>query len=164
MMKTLRNDRGVVMIAALGIIVALAGLSLVVATSGQMSTLTGAIASQAAAAFYAADGGAYYSLGDNDNFDPNVPTRVVDLATSPASLPSTVTSSFVNYRALPGNLLIRTTDGRVRAAQFGQNEGLGKMYYFRLDSVKNKAAVGVDPASRVQMEAAKPGPCADCGS
>ena len=55
MMKTIRNDRGVVMIAALGIIVALAGLSLVVATSGQMSTLTGAIASQAASAFYAAD-------------------------------------------------------------------------------------------------------------
>src|SRR5690606_16299171 len=42
-MKAVRNERGVVMVVALGIVLALAGLSLTVARSGQMSTLTGAL-------------------------------------------------------------------------------------------------------------------------
>jgi hypothetical protein len=163
-MKHLANDRGIVMIVALGVIAALAGLSLMVATSGQMSTLSGALHSQASSAFHTADGGAAYSLGDNLNFVPDMAPRVVDLTGSPASINTVVTASYVAYRSLPGNLLIRTTDGRVRAAQFGQNEGLGKMYVFRVDSKKTVTTNGVDPTSRVQMEAAKPGPCADCGT
>lgn len=160
----LGNERGIVMIAALGIIVALAGLSLVVTSSGQMSALTGALAQQAARAFYQADGGAYYSLGDTNNFVPDMAPRSVDLNGTSANVDATVQASYVNYRALPGNLLIRTTDGNIRAAQFGQGEGLGKMYYFLLDSQKNTATSGVDPKARVQMQAAKPAPCADCGT
>lgn len=163
-MKTIQNEQGIVMIAALGIIVSLAGLSLVVASSGQMSTLTGALSAQAARAFYAADGGAYYALGEQANFVPDMPDRSINHSTTSADLDSTVTASYLNYRALPGNLLIRTTDGKVRPAQFGQGEGLGKMYYFQLDSVKNTQNQGLDPMARVQMQAAKPGPCADCGS
>ncbi len=163
-MKTIRNERGIVLIAALGIIASLAGLSLVVVSSGQMSTLTGALAAQAARAFYAADGGAYYALGEQDNFVPDMADRMIDHSGTSASLDTSVTASYLNHRALPGNLLIRTTDGKVRPAQFGQGEGLGKMYYFRLDSQKNAATVGLDPMARVQMQAAKPGPCADCGS
>ncbi len=163
-MKTIKNERGIVMIAALGIIVALAGLSLVVASSGQMSTLTGALSAQAARAFYMADGGAYYGLGEQANFVPDMVDRPVDHTTTSANLDTTVTASYLNYRALPGNLLIRTTDGQVRPAQFGQGEGLGKMYYFQLDSLKNTGTAGLDPTARVQMQAAKPGPCADCGS
>lgn len=163
-MNTLRNERGIVMIAALGIIVALAGLSLVVTSSGQMSTLTGALSAQASRAFYAADGGAYYALGEQANFVPDMADRATDHSGTSANLETTVTASYLNYRALPGNLLIRTTDGKIRPAQFGQGEGLGKMYHFRLDSLKNTTNVGLDPMARVQMQAAKPGPCADCGS
>lgn len=163
-MKTIQNERGIVMIAALGIIVALAGLSLVVVSSGQMSTLNGALAAQAARAFYAADGGAYYALGEQLNFVPDMTNRLTDHTSTSANLDTTVTASYLNYRALPGNLLIRTTDGKIRPAQFGQGEGLGKMYYFQLDSLKNTTNVGLDPMARVQMEAAKPGPCADCGT
>jgi hypothetical protein len=163
-MKGLQNERGMVMIVALGTLVALAGLSLMVATSGQMSSLTGALSAHAANAFHQADGGAYHSLGDNLNFVPGMAPRLVNLDAPPASVKSTVTASYLQYRSLPGNLLIRTLDGRVRPAQFGQNEGLGKMYLFLLDSRRNTVTVGVDPTSRVQMQAAKPGPCADCGS
>lgn len=163
-MNTLRNDRGIVMIAALGIIVALSGLSLMVASSGQMSTLTGALSVQAARAFHAADGAAYFGLGDQQNFVPDMATRETNHSTTSAVIDATVTASYLNYRALPGNLLIRTTDGKIRPAQFGQGEGLGKMYYFQLDSRKNVTTTGLDPAARVQMQAAKPGPCADCGS
>lgn len=163
-MKTIDNERGIVMIAALGIIVALAGLSLVVASSGQMSTLTGALSAQASSAFYTADGGAYYALGEQANFVPDMADRAVNHKGTSALLDTTVTASYMNYRALPGNLLIRTTDGKVRPAQFGQGEGLGKMYYFQLDSLKNTTNLGLDPLARVQMQAAKPGPCADCGS
>ncbi len=163
-MSTLQNERGVVMIAALGIIVALSALSLVVTTSGQMSALTGALAEQASRAFYVADGGAYYALGEPQNFVPDMADRFTDHTGTSANLDTTVRASFVAYRTLPGNLLVRTTDGRIRAAQFGQGEGLGKMYFFKLDSQKNAAEVGLDPAARVQMQAAKPGPCADCGT
>lgn len=163
-MKTLRNESGIVMVAALGIIVALAGLSLVVVSSGQMSTLSGALAAQAARAFYAADGAAYYALGEQENFVPDMADRPIDHGGTTANVDATVTASYLNYRALPGNLLIRTTDGKIRPAQFGQGEGLGKMYYFELDAQKNTNNVGLDPMARVQMHAAKPGPCADCGS
>ena len=163
-MKTIRNERGIVMIAALGIIAALSGLSVVVASSGQMSTLTGAIASQASRAFYAADGGAYYALGEQDTFVPDMGDRYTNHNSTSANLEASVTASYLNYRALPGNLLIRTSDGKTRPAQFGQGEGLGKMYYFQLDSQKNTTTLGIDPMARVQMQAAKPGPCADCGS
>jgi len=163
-MNTMNNERGIVMIAALGIIVALSGLSLVVVSSGQMSTLTGALAEQAARAFYVADGGAYYALGEQDNFVPDMADRYTNLTSATVDLDTTVKASYLNYRALPGNLLIRTTDGKIRPAQFGQGEGLGKMYYFELDSTKNVSTAGLDPMARVQMQAAKPGPCADCGS
>lgn len=163
-MKTIRNERGIVMIAALGIIVALSGLSLVVVSSGQMSTLTGALSAQAARAFYAADGAAYYGLGEQLNFVPDMADRQQNHTATSANLDATVTASYLNYRALPGNLLIRTTDGKIRPAQFGQGEGLGKMYYFQLDSLKNTNNAGLDPMARVQMQAAKPGPCADCGT
>jgi len=163
-MHIVKNERGIVLIAALGIIVALAGLSLVVTSSGQMSTLTGALQQQAARAFYLADGGAYYALGEQANFVPDMADRVTDHNATSANLDTTVTASYLNYRALPGNLLIRTTDGKIRPAQFGQGQGLGKMYYFELDSQKNTAQAGLDPTARVQMQAAKPGPCANCGT
>ncbi|MFP6664882.1 MAG: hypothetical protein VCC00_11815 [Deltaproteobacteria bacterium] len=163
-MNSLRNEKGVVMIVALGLVGALAGLSLAVTSSGQMSTITGALSAQATRAFYVADGGAFYALGDMQNFVPFMAPRSVDLKSTPADIESIATASYAGYRALPGNLLIRTTDGRVRPAQFGQGEGLGKMYLFGIDSLKAPNTAGIDPASRVQMMAAKPGPCADCGS
>jgi hypothetical protein len=163
-MSTIRNENGIIMVVALGIVAALAGLTLSLATSGQMSTLSGALSTHSASAFYSADGAAYYALSDGDNFVPFMAPRTTNLQGGPVDLSSSVTSTYDSYRALPGNLLIRTTDGNVRAAQFGQNEGLGKMYLFRLDSRKNTATLGVDPSSVVSMKAAKPGPCADCGS
>ncbi len=159
----LSDERGMVMIVALGLIVALSALTLQVATSSQMSALTGALARDAAQAFHTADGGASFSLEDDQNFVPDMGPRAVDLTGSAATLKATVVARYLGYRALPGNLLVRTTDGRVRAAQFGQNEGLGRMHVFDLDSRRNVQTVGVDPASGVHLEAAKPGPCADCG-
>jgi hypothetical protein len=163
-MKTLRNERGIVLIVALGMMVALAGMSLAVATSGQMATLTSALAGHSTDAFHVADGSAYHGLSDNQNFEPFMANRISDLTGETVALPGTVTASYTQYRALPGNLLIRTTDGNLRAAQFGQGEGLGKMYHFRLDAQKNRTQAGIDPFSRVAIEAAKPGPCADCGA
>jgi hypothetical protein len=162
--KTLRDERGIVLIAALGMMVALAGLSLAVANSGQMASLTSALAGHATDAFHVADGSAYQGLADNDNFVPFMTLRTTNLAGESAALPGTVDASYLTYRALPGNLLIRTTDGNLRPAQFGQGEGLGKMYHFRLDARKNVTTAGVDPWGRVAIEAAKPGPCADCGA
>lgn len=167
-MKTIRNERGVVMVVALGIVVALAALSLAIARSGQMSTLTGALSAHTANAFYMADGAAYHALGDVSLFKAPAPGQSAvmqpkDLTTE-AGMPSRAEVLFSLYRSLPGNLLIRTTDGRVRPGQFGQNEGLGKMFFFTVDGVKDPTTSGVDPRSRVQMQAAKPGPCADCGS
>ncbi len=163
-MKTLRNERGIVLIVALGMMVALAGMSLAVATSGQMATVTSALAGHSTDAFHVADGTAYHGLSDNQNFVPFMTTRVSDLTGQTVALPGTVSASYTTYRALPGNLLIRTPDGNLRAAQFGQGEGLGKMYHFRLDAQKNRTQAGIDPYSRVAIEAAKPGPCADCGA
>src|SRR5581483_7358263 len=127
-MNPVRDERGIIMVVALGIVAALAGLTLAVATSGQMSTLTAALSTHAANAFYAADGAAYYGLSDINNFVPFMAPRATNLEGGPADLKSTVTANYEAYRALPGNLLIRTVDGNVRPAQFGQNEGLGKMY------------------------------------
>jgi hypothetical protein len=163
-MKRLHDEQGIVMVVALGIVAALAGLTLAVATSGQMSTVAGALSVHAANAFYAADGAAYYALADPQNFVPFDPPKVTNLDGGQIDLKSTVTSVYDSYRSLPGNLLIRTTDGNVRPAQFGQNEGLGKMYVFVLNAQKNTTNVGIDPASAVSMRAAKPGPCADCGT
>ena len=39
-MNLIRNEKGVIMVVALGIVAALAGLTLSLATSGQMSTLS----------------------------------------------------------------------------------------------------------------------------
>ena len=78
MLNPVRNEQGLVMVAALGLIVVLSGLSLVVVSSGQMSTLTGALTRQAAKAFHVADGGAYYALGEAGNFNPDMAARVVD--------------------------------------------------------------------------------------
>lgn len=159
-----RNERGVIMVVTLFLVAALAGLTAAVMASGQMSTITGTLATQQANAFYAADGAAYYALSDDANFVPFMAPRTTNLTGGQPNLNSSVTSSYVGYRALPGNLLIRTTDGAMRAAQFGQNEGLGKMYVFQLDASRNTTTFGVDPASSVSMRAAKPGPCADCGN
>jgi hypothetical protein len=167
-MSAVRNERGIVMVVALGIVLALAGLSLTVARSGQMSTLTGALSGHLANAFYLADGAAYHALGDSTLFRPPAPGQtpgvfVKDLTTE-ANMKSHAEVRFSLYRSLPGNLLIRTTDGRVRPGQFGQNEGLGKMYFFTVDGLKNPTNTGIDPKGAVQMQAARPGPCADCGS
>lgn len=167
-MSRMRDERGIVMVVALGIVVALAAMSLALARSGQMSTLTGALSAHLANAFYLADGAAYHALGDPALFVPPPPDAtpavyVKDL-TSEASMPCQAQVQFSQYRSLPGNLLVRTTDGQMRAAQFGQNEGLGKMYFFNVNGLKNPTNVGIDPKGAVQMQAAKPGPCADCGS
>lgn len=158
------NQRGIVLVVALGVMVALAAMSLAVTRSGQMSTLTGALSAQTANAFYLADGAAYFALGDPTLFVPDGNTYARDLSAAPTSMPSTANVTFTLYRSLPGNLLIRTTDGKVRAGQFGQNEGLGKMFFFTINGVRAPTTVGLDPASTVQMQAARPGPCADCGS
>lgn len=163
-MRRVRNERGVVMVVALGIVLALAALSLTVARSGQMSTLTGALSAQLANAFYLADGAAYHALGDSTVFVPDNAIREKDLAGGTTTMPSKAYIKFLLYRSLPGNLLVRTTDGKVRPGQFGQNEGLGKMYFFTVDGVKTPTNAGIDPKGAVQMQAAKPGPCADCGS
>jgi hypothetical protein len=157
----LRDERGIVMLVALGLSMALAGLTLAVSTSGQMSSLTAALASQATAAFYVADGAAYHSLGDNQNFVPFMNPRNTDL-TSPAALDAAVTSTFSGCRVLPGNLLVRTKDGNVRAAQFGQIDGIAQMFFFTVDARKKAAAAGVDPTNRVSMQAAKPGTSTSC--
>jgi hypothetical protein len=167
-MNRMRNERGVVMVVALGIVLALAAMSMTVARSGQMSTITGALSAQLANAFYLADGAAYHALGDPTMFQPPAPGAtpsvfVKDL-TSEASMPSRAEVRFALYRSLPGNLLVRTTDGKMRPGQFGQNEGLGKMFFFTVDGLKNPTNAGIDPKGAVQMQAAKPGPCADCGS
>jgi hypothetical protein len=163
-MRTMRNERGMVMVVALGVMVALAAMSLAIARSGQMSTLTGALSAQTANAFYLADGAAYFALGDPSVFVPDNNVYTKDLSSGTTNMPSQAYIQFALYRSLPGNLLIRTTDGKVRAGQFGQNEGLGKMYFFNVDGVRSPTTVGVDPRSTVEMQAAKPGPCADCGS
>lgn len=160
----LHNERGIVMVVALGVVTALAGLTLAMAMSGQMSSLGSALSAHATNAFYAADGAAYYGLSDAANFVPFMAPRTTNLQGSSVDLQSSVTATYEAHRALPGNLLVRTADGNVRAAQFGQNEGLGKMYVFRLDAKKNTATAGVDASSTVSIKAAKPGPCADCGS
>jgi hypothetical protein len=167
-MKAVRNERGVVMVVALGIVLALAGLSLTVARSGQMSTLTGALSAHLANAFYMADGAAYHALGDPTFYvvpaPGATPVTVARDLTNETQIPSRAEVRFSLYRSLPGNLLIRTTDGRVRPGQFGQNEGLGKMYFFTIDGLKNPTNAGIDPRGAVQMQAARPGPCADCGT
>lgn len=166
-MKTIGNERGVVMVVALGIVLALAALSLTVARSGQMSTLTGALSAHTANAFYMADGAAYHALGDPVLFvapAPGAPPVAQAKDLTDIGIPSQASVLFSLYRSLPGNLLIRTTDGKVRPGQFGQNEGLGKMFFFTVDGVKSPTTNGVDPRSLVQMQAARPGPCADCGS
>lgn len=168
-MQTMRNQRGMVMVVALGVMIALAAMSLALARSGQMSTVTGALSAQTANAFYLADGASYFALGAPatffvpDNLTVHT-TYTMDLSGSPTNMPSQGSVQYAQYRSLPGNLLIRTTDGQLRAAQFGQNQGLGKMYFFNVNGVRTPTTVGVDPTSTVQMQAAKPGPCADCGS
>lgn len=163
-MSRVRNERGIVMVVALGIVLALAAMSLTLARSGQSSTLTGALSAQLANAFYLADGAAYHALGDPTLYVPDNTTRQVDLSGGSTAMNSSAYVKFAQYRSLPGNLLVRTTDGKVRPGQFGQNEGLGKMYFFTVDGVKNPTNAGIDPKGAVQMQAAKPGPCADCGS
>ena len=103
-------------------------------------------------------------LGYSTLYVPDNTTRQVDLSGGSTAMNSSAYVKFAQYRSLPGNLLVRTTDGKVRPGQFGQNEGLGKMYFFTVDGVKNPTNAGVDPKGAVQMQAAKPGPCADCGS
>ena len=159
--KTIGNERGVVMVVALGIVVALAALSLTVARSGQLSTLTGALSAHTANAFYLADGAAYHALGDNALFNAGSNDAFPKDLMSEANMSSRAEVQFTLYRSLPGNLLIRTTDGKVRPGQFGQNEGLGKMFFFTITGIKDPATAGVDPRSIVQMQAARPGPLAN---
>jgi len=162
-MKTIRNERGIVLVVALGITIAMAAMSLAIARSGQMSTMTGMLSAQVANAFYMADGAAYHAIGDATLFVPDSSMHPKSL-TSEAQMPSRAEVRFALYRSLPGNLLIRTTDGKIRPGQFGQNEGLGKMFFFTVKGIQDPATVGVSPASSVEMQAAKPGPCANCGS
>jgi len=163
-MNRVRNERGIVIVVALGIVLGLAAMSLTVARSGQKSTLTGALSGHLANSFYLADGAAYHALGDPTIYIPDETTREVDLAGGSTAMNSKAYVKYALHRSLPGNLLVRTTDGKVRPGQFGQNEGLGKMFFFTVDGVKNPTNVGIDPRGAVQMQAAKPGPCADCGS
>jgi len=162
-MENVRNERGIVLVVALGLIIALAALTLSIARSGQMSTLTGALSAQTARAFYMADGAAYHALGDVALYLTDGVQRQKDLATE-ASMPSVAFVQWRSYRSLPGNLLIRTTDGRMRPAQFGQAEGLGKMHYFDVDGLMAPTTAGVEPRSAVQMQAARPGPFLDGGT
>jgi hypothetical protein len=159
-MRTLENQRGMVLVVALGVMVALAAMSLAIARSGQMSSLTGALSAQTANAFYLADGAAYYALGTPALFNVDNNTYTQNLASLDAAMPSQSAVKYALQRSLPGNLLIRTTDGQVRAAQFGQGEGLGKMYFFNVTGTRTPTNTGIDPASTVVMQAAKPGPCA----
>lgn len=158
------DEKGIVMVAVLGIIVVLSALSLAVATGGQMTTLANSLSGHAEKAFQSADGAAHWGLTDPSNFTPNMSARTSSLGSTAAALDATVTSTYVGYRALPGNLVIRTTDGTARPAQFGQGDGLGKMYHFRLDGRRLTAQAGVDPAGAVTIRAAKAAPCADCGN
>jgi hypothetical protein len=162
-MTTLRDEKGIVMLAALGMVAILAGISLAVASSGQMSTVGGSLSVESVRAFYMADGGVFYALGEAENFVPES-SRTADLSETAAGLDAEVESSFIGYEALPGNLLIRTTDGRLRPAQFGQGAGLGKMYMFQIDSRKVSGTQGLASRGHVRMTAARPGPCLDCGS
>ena len=164
MLDPVKNERGLVMVAALGIIVVLSGLSLVVVSSGQMSTLTGALTRQAAKAFHVADGGAYYALGEAGNFNPDMAARVVDHSATEAAIGAIVTAEARGRRSLPGNLMIRTTDGKLRMAQFGQGEGLGQMFFFRLRSDTQSGEGDPLPWASVRIEAAKLAPCPDCGA
>src|ERR1700687_4697323 len=109
-MRMMRNERGMVLVVALGVMIAMAAMSLAIARSGQMSTLTGSLSAQTANAFYLADGAAYYALGDPAVFVPDTNTYSKDLTSSPTSMPSQAYIKFALYRSLPGNLLIRTTD------------------------------------------------------
>ena len=54
-MVRLRDEQGIVMLAALGMVAILAGISLAVASSGQMSTIGGSLSVESVRAFYAAD-------------------------------------------------------------------------------------------------------------
>lgn len=162
-MKRLHNQDGLIMVVALGIVAVLAALTLAVATSGQMSTATSALSTHSGAAFHVADGTAHHALSDASNFVPYMAARTTNLKGTTADLDGSATSTYAEYRALPGNVLVRTTDGVVRAAQFGQAEGLGKMYIFRVDARRNTAVVGRDPAGTVSMRVAKAAPCPDCG-
>ena len=162
-MERMRNEDGLIMVVALGIVAVLAALTLAVATSGQMSTVTSALSTHSGAAFHVADGAAHFALSDEANFVPHMASRTTNLKGTTANLDGSATSTYAEYRALPGNVLVRTTDGAVRAAQFGQAEGLGKMYVFRIDARKNTAVVGVDSAGSVSMRVAKAAPCPDCG-
>ncbi|MBU6282403.1 hypothetical protein KGQ64_09200 [bacterium] len=162
-MDRVRNEDGLIMVVALGIVAVLAALTLAVATSGQMTTVTSALSTHGGAAFHVADGTAHYALGDDLNFVPYMASRTTNLRGTTADLDGSATSTYAEYRALPGNVLVRTADGQVRAAQFGQAEGLGKMYIFRVDAKKNTAAAGIDPAGTVSMRVAKAAPCPDCG-
>ena len=159
----LQNEQGIVMLAALGMVAILAGISLAVASSGQMSTVGGSLSMESVKAFHAADGGVFYALGEAENFVPES-SRSTDLSQAAVALDADVESAFLGYEALPGNLLIRTTDGRLRPAQFGQGAGLGKMYMFQIDSRKASGQTGLAARSHVRMTAARPGPCADCGA
>ncbi|MDG1400194.1 MAG: hypothetical protein P8R45_05575 [Candidatus Binatia bacterium] len=161
-MVRLRDEQGIVMLAALGMVAILAGISLAVASSGQMSTIGGSLSVESVRAFYAADGGVFYALGEAENFDPDI-ARTTDLSQIPVALDAEVASAFVGYESLPGNLMIRTTDGRLRPAQFGQGAGLGKMFMFQIDSRKVSGQSGLASRSHVRMTAARPGPCMECG-
>ena len=154
-MTTLRDEKGIVMLAALGMVAILAGISLAVASSGQMSTVGGSLSVESVRAFYMADGGVFYALGEAENFVPES-SRTADLSETAAGLDAEVESSFIGYEALPGNLLI--------PAQFGQGAGLGKMYMFQIDSRKVSGTQGLASRGHVRMTAARPGPCLDCGS
>ena len=161
-MTRLRDENGIVMLAALGMVAILAGISLAVASSGQMSTVGGSLSVESVRAFYMADGRVFYALGEQENFLVES-SRTSNLSETDAALDAQVDSTFIGYEALPGNLMIRTTDGRLRPAQFGQGAGLGKMFMFQIDSRKVSGTQGQASRGHVRMTAARPAPCMDCG-
>ena len=69
-MRRLQDERGIVLVAALGIVAVLSAMSLAVATSGRMSTIGGALSAQAGQAFQAADGAVWFGISDPANFVP----------------------------------------------------------------------------------------------
>lgn len=160
-MRRLQDERGIVLVAALGIVAVLSAMSLAVATSGRMSTIGGALSAQAGQAFQAADGAVWFGISDPANFVPGA-SRSVNLVGSGASLDATVSTTYLGYRTLPGNLVVRTSDGVARAALFGQADGLGRLFMFRIDGRKAVQRPGEDAASAVSVNAGKIGPCADC--
>lgn len=158
-MTTLRNQRGIALLAVLGLMSVLLVLASLVAGSSRMETALSGIGKESARAFAAAEAGLNYGLGDVDNFvsadslakgccetaacvyDP----RQTDLTTAGLFTDSR-TTGYVNVcfeREGPP-----PTSIKVSALKF-------KAFHFDLDARGNANPSGI---SFLQMEAARLGP------